>query len=440
MDGDLKEWNGTTGSLIRCMRELQTTLAVSAALTMQIAMARIYLDADDAFLVTPLLGEEERLVMQTARRYAQEKLEPRALEGNQNEVFHPEIPREMGELGLLGSFIPEKYGGAGVSHTSYGLVARELERVDSGYRSFMSVQTSLVMLPIHVFGTEEQRCTFLPGLATGEVIGCFGLTEPNHGSDPGSMETAAAPADGGWVLNGAKAWITNAPIADLAVVWAKVKGAPKDNGVIRGFLVERGADGFTTPKTRDKMSLRASLTGEIILSDVFVPESRVFPDVRGLKGPFTCLNSARYGIVWGTLGTAEDCYHRARRYVMERHQFGYPLGSMQLVQTKLANMLTSITQMQLLAWRLGQLKDEGKASPEMVSLAKRNNCGQALEIARTARDMLGGNGISGEFRVVHHMMNMESVNTYEGTYDIHGLILGRAITGIQAFVPRGNDT
>ncbi len=402
-------------------------------------MANPRLDIDDAYLMTSMLGEEERLIMQTARRYAQERLEPRALEGNQDEVFHADIPREMGELGLLGSFIPEEYGGAGVSYTAYGLVARELERIDSGYRSFMSVQSSLVMLPIHVFGTEEQRRTFLPRLATAELIGCFGLTEPNHGSDPGSMEATARPVDGGWVLNGAKSWITNSPIADVAVVWAKVKDTSRDNGVIRGFLVERGAEGFTTPKTGHKMSLRASLTGEIVLRDVFVPHSRVFPEVRGLKGPFTCLNSARYGIVWGALGAAEDCYHRARRYVMERHQFGYPLGSMQLVQTKLANMLTSITLMQLLAWRLGQLKDEGKALPEMVSLAKRNNCGSALAIARTARDMLGGNGISGEFRVVHHMMNMESVNTYEGTYDIHGLILGRAITGIQSFIPRGND-
>ena len=402
-------------------------------------MKKLPFDIDDPFQMTAMLGEEEQLIMDAARRYAQQELEPRALEGNQDEIFHPEIPREMGELGLLGSFIPEKYGGAGVSYTSYGLVARELERIDSGYRSFMSVQTSLVMLPIYVFGTEEQRQTFLPRLATGEIIGCFGLTEPNHGSDPSSIESTATPTEGGWVLNGAKMWITNSPIADLAVVWAKVKDESSDKGVIRGFLVERGAGGFTTPKTGHKMSLRASLTGELVMQDVFVPESRVFPEVRGLRGPFTCLNSARYGIVWGALGAAEDCYQRARRYVMERQQFGYPLGSMQLIQTKLANMLTSITKMQLLAWRLGQLKDQGKARPEMVSLGKRNNCGTALEIARAARDMLGGNGISGEFRVVHHMMNLESVNTYEGTFDIHGLILGRAITGIQSFVPRGND-
>ena len=401
-------------------------------------MAKRRLDLDDAYRLEATLGEEEQLIMQTARRYAQEKLEPRALEGNQHEVFHREIPQEMGELGLLGSFIPEEYGGSGVSYTSYGLVARELERVDSGYRSFMSVQSSLVMLPIYRFGTDEQRQKYLPRLAAGELIGCFGLTEPNHGSDPGSMETVALRADGGWVLSGAKMWITNSPIADVAVVWAKAKEEASDEGVIRGFLVDCGSAGLTTPKTGDKMSLRASLTGEIVLQDVFVPDSHVFPDVTGLRGPFTCLNSARYGIVWGALGAAENCYHRARRYALERRQFGFPIAAMQLVQTKLANMLTEITQMQLLAWRLGALMDAGEAVPEMVSLAKRNNCNAALAIARTARDMLGGNGISGEFRVVHHMMNLESVNTYEGTYDIHGLILGRAITGLQAFVPRGN--
>ena len=396
------------------------------------------LNIDDFFLMESMLGEEEKLVQDTARRYAQAHLEPRALEANQDEVFHIEIAREMGGLGLLGSFIPEEYGGAGVSYTSYGLVARELERVDSGYRSFMSVQTSLVMLPIWKFGTEEQRRTFLPRLATGELIGCFGLTEPNHGSDPGSMEATATPVEGGWVLNGAKLWITNSPIADVAVVWAKAKMQPGSEGEIRGFLVERGSEGLSTPKTGHKMSLRGSLTGEIVLQDVFVPEERAFPDVRGLRGPFACLNSARYGIVWGALGAAENCYHRARQYVMERYQFGHPLGAMQLVQNKLADMVTSITQMQLLAWRLGQLMDEGLAKPEMVSLAKRNNCFAALGVARTARDMLGGNGISGEFRVIHHMVNLESVNTYEGTYDIHGLILGRAITGIQSFIPRGN--
>lgn len=402
-------------------------------------MSKPKLNSSDAYLFESMLGEEEWLIMQTAHRYAQDKLEPRALEGNQDAVFHREIPREMGALGLLGAFIPEEYGGAGVSYTSYGLVARELERVDSGYRSFMSVQSSLVMLPIWKFGTDEQRTKYLPRLATGEIIGCFGLTEPNHGSDPGSMESTAIRADGGWVLNGAKTWITNAPEADIAVVWAKAKEMAGEKGVIRGFLVERGSEGLTTPKTGNKMSLRASLTGELVFDDVFVPDANAFPDIVGLKGPFTCLNSARYGIVWGALGAAEDCYRRARQYVLERRQFGYPLASMQLVQTRLADMLTQITQMQLLAWRLGMLMDDGKLVPEMVSLAKRNNCRTALEIARTARDMLGGNGISGEFRVIHHMVNLESVNTYEGTYDIHGLILGRAITGIQSFVPRGND-
>ncbi len=396
-------------------------------------------NADDAFLFESMLGEEDRLIMESAREYAQTYLEPRALEGNQHEVFHEEIPREMGEMGLLGAFIPEAYGGGGVSYTAYGLVARELERVDSGYRSFASVQSSLVMLPIWKFGTEAQRQRFLPKLATAEWIGCFGLTEPNHGSDPGSMETTALRADGGWVLNGAKMWITNSPIADVSLVWAKAKEKKGDAGVIRGFLVEKDFEGYTAPTTHNKMSLRASITGEIVLDDCFVPEANVFPEVRGLKGPFTCLNSARYGIVWGALGAAEDCYQRARRYVSERRQFGYPLAAMQLVQTKLANMLTDVTKMQLLAWRLGVLMDEGRAVPAMVSLAKRNNCGTALEIARTARDMLGGNGITGEYRVIHHMVNLESVNTYEGTYDIHGLILGREVTGLQAFVPRGND-
>ncbi len=393
----------------------------------------------DAYRFEDLLGEEEQLVLQTARKYAQEKLEPRALDGNQEEVFHAEIPREMGRLGLLGATIPEEYGGAAVSYTAYGLMARELERVDSAYRSFMSVQSSLVMLPIHQFGTEEQRTTYLPQLASGKCIGCFGLTEPNHGSDPGSMETTAVRGDGGWILNGAKYWITNAPNADVAVVWAKAKENSQDRGVIRGFLVDRDSPGLRTPKTEHKMSLRASVTGEIVMQDVFVPDARMLPGAAGLRGPFTCLNSARYGICWGVLGAAEDCFHRARRYAAERRQFGYPIGAMQLVQSKLTDMLTAITQMQLLAWRLGVLMDERSAVPEMVSLAKRNNCGRALEIARTARDILGGNGISGEFRVVHHMMNLEAVNTYEGTYDIHALIVGRAITGVQAFVPRGND-
>jgi len=402
-------------------------------------MARLPFNVEDAYNLESLLGEEDRLIMETARDYAQANLEPRAMVGNQEGIFHDSIPGEMGELGLLGATIPEEYGGVGASHTAYGLVARELERVDSGYRSFASVQSSLVMHPIHTMGTEEQRRKYLPKLATAELIGCFGLTEPDHGSDPGSMKTTALRTDGGWKLNGAKMWITNSPVADIAVVWAKAKETPADPGVIRGFLLEREMDGFSTPVTHNKMSLRASHTGEIVMDDVFVPDSMVFPDVRGLKGPFSCLNSARYGIVWGALGAAEDCFRRARQYVMERKQFGYPLGAMQLVQTKLANMLTDITQMQLVAHRLGQLKDAGQAHPSMVSLAKRSNCGKALEIARTARDMLGGNGITGEFRVIHHMMNLESVNTYEGTYDIHGLILGREITGIQSFTPRGND-
>lgn len=398
-----------------------------------------FFNADDPFLFESMLSEEDRLVMQSAREYAQTRLEPRALEGNQNEIFHDEIPGEMGALGLLGAALPEKYGGAGVSYTAYGLIARELERVDSAYRSFASVQSSLVMHPIYVFGTEDQKQRFLPRLAAGELVGCFGLTEPDHGSDPGSMKSTARRVDGGWVLNGSKMWITNSPIADLFVVWAKAQEEAAHEGTIRGFLLEKGMEGLSAPKTHNKMSLRASVTGEIVMQDVFVPDENVFPDVEGLRGPFECLNSARFGIVFGTVGSAEDCFRRARRYVQEREQFGYPLAAMQLIQTKLAHMVTEITQMQLLAWRLGKLKDEGRLATAMVSLAKRNNCGKALEIARMARDMLGGNGITGEYRVIHHMVNLESVNTYEGTYDIHGLILGRELTGLQSFVPRGND-
>ena len=402
-------------------------------------MSKFPFNADDVFLFEEKLSEEERLIMASARDYAQSKLEPRALEGNQEEVFHEEIPKEMAELGLLGATIPPEYGGSGTSHMAYGLIARELERVDSAYRSFASVQSSLVMYPIYEFGTEEQKQRFLPKLASADLIGCFGLTEPDHGSDPASMETTAVRADGGWVLNGTKMWITNSTIADLCVVWAKAKEKPGEEGVIRGFLVERGMDGLSTPITHNKMSLRASITGEIVLENVFVPEENMFPEVRGLKGPFSCLNSARFGIAFGAVGAAENCYQRARDYVMERKQFGHALSSTQLIQTKLANMVTDITQMQLLAHRLGELKDAGKLVPAMVSLAKRNNCGKALEIARIARDMMGGNGITGEYRVIHHMVNLESVNTYEGTYDIHGLILGREITGIQAFVPLGNN-
>lgn len=392
---------------------------------------------DDAFLFESELNEDDRLIMESAREYAQSKLEPRALKGNQEEHFDEDIAKEMGELGLLGSYLPEEYGGVNASQTAYGLIAREVERVDSGYRSFMSVQSSLVMYPIFRFGTDEQKERFLPKLAKGEMIGCFGLTEPNHGSDPGSMETTAVKTDDGWVLNGAKMWITNSPIADVAVVWAKAKESKDDDGVIRGFLVEKNMDGYSAPHTKYKMSLRASSTGELVFEDVLVPEKNVFPDIRGLKGPFTCLNSARYGIAWGAVGAAEFCYQKARQYTLERTQFGQPIAANQLPQTKLANMLTDITQMQMLAWRLGVLKDSDRLHHSMVSLAKRNNCQKALDIARTARDMHGANGITGDYRVIHHMMNLESVNTYEGTYDIHGLILGREITDIPAFVPKG---
>ncbi len=400
-------------------------------------MAKNLFNIDDALLFESELNEEDRLIMETARDYAQANLEPRALKGNTEEYFDMGIAKEMGEMGLLGVNIPEEYGGAGASYTAYGLVAREVERVDSGYRSFMSVQSSLVMYPISIFGTEEQKQRFIPRLASGEIIGCFGLTEPDHGSDPGSMVTTAIKVDGGWKLNGAKMWITNSPIADLAVVWAKAKESASDEGVIRGFLVEKGMKGFSAPHTKYKMSLRASETGELVFDDVFVPDENMFPDVTGLKGPFMCLNSARYGIAWGTIGAAEFCYQNARQYVLDRKQFGKPLAANQLIQTKLANMLTDITAMQMLALRLGQLKDADRDHPSMTSLAKRNNCGKALEIARIARDMHGGNGITGDYRIIHHMMNLESVNTYEGTYDIHGLILGREITGIQSFTPKG---
>lgn len=401
-------------------------------------MSKNKFNIDDAYLFESELSEDDKMIMESAREYAQSKLEPRALEGNQDEVFDISIAKEMGEIGLLGSTIDPKYGGAGVSETAYGLIAREVERVDSGYRSFMSVQSSLVMYPISIFGTEEQKERFLPRLATGEIIGCFGLTEPDHGSDPASMSTTAVKTDGGWTLNGAKMWITNSPIADVAVVWAKAKENKDDDPAIRGFLVEKDMDGFSAPATKHKMSLRASSTGELVFEDVFVPDENVFPDIRGLKGPFMCLNSARYGIAWGAVGAAEFCYQKARQYVLDRTQFGKPIAANQLPQTKLANMLTDITSMQMLAWRLGQLKDSGRLHPSMVSLSKRNNVNKALEIARSARDMHGGNGISGEYRVIHHVMNLESVNTYEGTYDIHGLILGREITGIQAFTPLGN--
>ena len=401
-------------------------------------MSKTLFNIDDAFLFESELSEEDRLIMETARDYAQSSLEPRALKGNTEEFFDRSIAQEMGEMGLLGVNIPEEYGGAGASYTAYGLVAREVERVDSGYRSFMSVQSSLVMYPISIFGTEEQKQKYIPRLATGEIIGCFGLTEPDHGSDPGGMVTTAMKTDGGWIINGAKMWITNSPIADIAVVWAKAKEHKDDPGVIRGFILEKDMKGYSAPHTKYKMSLRASETGELVFDDVFVPDEQMFPEIKGLKGPFMCLNSARYGIAWGTIGAAEFCYQRARQYVLDRKQFGQPLAANQLIQTKLANMLTDITSMQMLALRLGELKDSERHHPGMTSLAKRNNCGKALEIARIARDMHGGNGITGDYRVIHHMMNLESVNTYEGTYDIHGLILGREITGIQAFAPKGN--
>ena len=390
-------------------------------------MTKSLFNIDDAFLFESELGEEDRLIMETARDYAQSSLEPRALKGNTEEFFDRSIAQEMGEMGLLGVNIPEQYGGAGASYTAYGLVAREVERGDSGYRSFMSVQSSLVMYPISIFGTEEQKQKYIPRLATGEIIGCFGLTEPDHGSDPGGMVTTAMKTDGGWIINGAKMWITNSPISDVAVVWAKL------DGEIRGFLVERGFEGFTTPKIEGKMSMRASVTGEIVLSDVFVPEENLLPEGKGLGGPFGCLNRARYGIAWGAMGAAEFCWHAARTYTLERNQFGRPLAANQLIQKKLADMQTEIVLGVQGCIRMGRLFDEGKLAVENISLMKRNNCGKALEIARQARDMHGGNGISDEYHVIRHVMNLETVNTYEGTHDIHALILGRAQTGLQAF-------
>ncbi|MFZ5790464.1 MAG: acyl-CoA dehydrogenase [Pseudomonadota bacterium] len=384
---------------------------------------------EDPLLLEDQLSEEERMVRDTARTYAQDKLMPRVLEANRHERFDREIMNELGELGLLGPTI-EGYGCAGVNYVCYGLVAREVERVDSGYRSAMSVQSSLVMHPIHAYGSEAQRQKYLPKLAKGEWVGCFGLTEPDAGSDPASMRTRARKVDGGYVLKGAKMWITNSPIADILVVWAKDEG-----GVIRGFILERGMQGLSTPKIEGKFSLRASITGEIVMADVFVPEENLLPNVSGLKGPFGCLNNARYGIAWGALGAAEFCWHAARNYTLNRQQFGRPLAANQLIQKKLADMQTEIALGLQACLRLGRLKDEGKAAPEMISMLKRNSCGKALEIARMARDMHGGNGIADEFHVIRHVMNLEAVNTYEGTHDIHALILGRAQTGIQAFGP-----
>ena len=381
----------------------------------------------DPFLLDEQLTEDERLIRDSARDYCQDKLMPRVLEANRHEKFDRSILNEMGALGFLGSTI-DGYGCAGVNYVSYGLIAREVERVDSGYRSTMSVQSSLVMHPIHAYGNDAQRQKYLPKLATGEWVGCFGLTEPDHGSDPGSMKTRAKKTSDGYLLTGAKMWITNSPIADVMVVWAKT-----DDDVIRGFILERGMKGLSTPKIEGKFSLRASITGEIVMDNVPVPEANLLPNVAGLKGPFGCLNNARYGIAWGALGAAEFCWHAARTYTLERKQFGRPLAANQLIQKKLADMQTEISIGLQACLRAGQLKDENRAAPELISLIKRNSCGKALDIARTARDMHGGNGVHDEFHVIRHVMNLEAVNTYEGTHDIHALILGRAQTGIQAF-------
>jgi glutaryl-CoA dehydrogenase len=382
---------------------------------------------NDPFLLEDQLTEEERIIRDTAREYCQDKLAPRITEATLNDHFDRDIMNEMGEVGLLGSTI-DGYGCAGVSYVAYGLIAREIEKIDSGYRSAASVQSSLVMHPIHAFGSEEQRQKFLPKLASGEFVGCFGLTEPDHGSDPAGMVTRAKKVDGGYVLNGAKMWITNSPISDLAIVWAI-----GDDDKIRGFIVERNFKGFETPEIKQKLSLRASITGEIVLEDCFVPDENLLPNIIGLGGPFGCLNRARYGIAWGATGAAEACWQAAHTYVMERKQFGSPLGSYQLVQKKLADMQTEISLSLQSCLRVGRLFDEGRATPEMISLIKRNSCGKALDIARTARDMHGANGISAEYHVIRHMINLETVNTYEGTHDMHALILGRSQTGLQAF-------
>jgi glutaryl-CoA dehydrogenase len=387
-------------------------------------------DWADPFNLDGQLSDEERLVRDTAEAYAQERLQPRVTEAYMDERFDREIMSEMGELGLLGATVPVEYGGAGLNYVSYGLVAREVERVDSGYRSAMSVQSSLVMHPINAYGSEEQKRRLLPGLATGELVGCFGLTEPDAGSDPGSMRTRAEKIDGGYRLSGAKMWITNSPIADVFVVWAK---SDAHDGKIKGFILEKGMGGLSAPAVKQKLSLRASITGEIVMDGVEVPEANLLPNVSGLKGPFGCLNRARYGIAWGSMGAAEACFHAARRYTLDRKQFGRPLAATQLVQMKLANMVTEITLGLQAALRVGRRMDEGELVPETISLIKRNNVGKALDIARVARDMHGGNGISAEFHVMRHSANLETVNTYEGTHDVHGLILGRAITGHAAF-------
>jgi len=387
-------------------------------------------DWADPFDLNHQLADEERLVRDTAEGYAQEKLLPRVTSAYLDERFDREIMSEMGELGLLGATIPHEYGGAGLGYVSYGLIARAVERVDSGYRSAMSVQSSLVMYPIHAYGSEEQRKTYLPRLASGEIVGCFGLTEPDSGSDPGSMRTRAQKVQGGYLLTGTKMWITNSPIADLFVVWAK---SDAHDGKIRGFVLEKGAKGLSAPKIKEKLSLRASITGEIVMDNVEVGEAALLPNGEGLKGPFGCLNRARYGIAWGSMGAAEACYSAARQYTLDRKQFGKPLASNQLVQLKLANMATEITLGLQAALRVGRRLEQGELIPEAISLIKRNNCGKALDIARVARDMHGGNGISAEFQVMRHAANLETVNTYEGTHDVHALIMGRAITGLSAF-------
>ncbi|SMP10185.1 acyl-CoA dehydrogenase [Shimia sagamensis] len=385
---------------------------------------------EDPFLIESQLEEDERMIRDAARAYCDEKLAPRVTAAFEQEETDPAIFAEMGEMGLLGTTIPEEYGGIGAGYVTYGLVAREVERVDSGYRSMMSVQSSLVMYPIYAYGSEEQRKKYLPKLASGEWIGCFGLTEPDAGSDPGSMKTTAKKVDGGYVLNGAKMWISNSPIADVFVVWAK---SDAHGGKIRGFVLDKGTKGLSAPKIMHKASLRASITGEIVLENVEVSEDALLPNVEGLKGPFGCLNRARYGIAWGAMGAAEFCWHAARQYGLDRKQFGKPLAQTQLFQLKLANMQTEISLGLQAALRVGRLMDEAKAAPEMVSIIKRNNCGKALDIARMSRDMHGGNGISLEFGVIRHMVNLETVNTYEGTHDVHALILGRAQTGLQSF-------
>ena len=396
-------------------------------------MAHAAFNWQDPFLLNDQLSDDERMVREAAAAYCQDKLQTRVTQAFRHETTDPAIFREMGELGLLGPTIPEAYGGPALNYVAYGLIAREVERVDSGYRSMMSVQSSLVMLPIFEFGTEAQRQKYLPKLATGALIGCFGLTEPNHGSDPQSMVTRAQKVAGGYKLSGAKMWISNSPIADVFVVWAKEVSESGAVGPIRGFVLEKGMNGLSAPAIHGKVGLRASITGEIVMDGVFCPEENAFPEVRGLKGPFTCLNSARYGIAWGALGAAEDCWLRARQYTMDRQQFGRPLAQNQLIQKKLADMQTEIALGLQACLRVGRLMDEGQAAPEMISMIKRNSCGKSLDIARMARDMHGGNGIHDEYHVIRHMINLETVNTYEGTHDVHALILGRAQTGLQAF-------